>query len=130
MTDLLRHQRNHDIAPRGIRWRAGCRCGWEKVIDYSRCKSTDEAHAILESEFKAHIPPAELQTELLVDARPGPLTEDDEETIMGTFIMPEGVATKLIMHWESEGLRYGKTACGRTFPIAEIRTQDGRVFKP
>ena len=124
------HLREVDEAPRDGSWKIACRCGWaesELVRDHD---SVTSIHAALEKRFRHHLPLAERQIALLVDRRPARFpNEEGEYPAIGNFIMPEGVPTVLAGWYESEGIYYGRTPSGQQFPIWEIRTEDGRVFK-
>ncbi len=101
-------------------------------------QTSQEAYAQLNKLFLAHIPAAELQAYVLVDARVH--TEADPETgepekLYGIFIMPEAVACRVIRDWEDDGVRWaevqepGPTKPPISLPIGEVRTREGRVFR-
>jgi hypothetical protein len=127
------HRRFPDPAPRHGVWIMRCACGWTSPIDlrpFGRGTGLDRdaLEKQMERNFIAHLPADGLQTGILVDARPmviddGPMGADFDPDydklepiigIRGIWIMPQGVPTKLVSHYESEGVRYGVIEDGRT----------------
>jgi hypothetical protein len=128
-----------------------CDCGWEGHTAQMARKPLEIDEA-LEQLFRAHLPPDERQTYLLVDSRrptsSSPLEQMGEDsdrgaqspgglsaqpTIVGTFVMPEGARC-----CSPTGSRTGcttgryRTRRGREtreLPIGEVRTPEGRVFR-
>lgn len=124
---MRKHERQIDFSPTGEDWRIGCKCGWEGATKMRDHEDLPSIEAALEQMFKQHLPIEERQVELLVDQRM--IEEDGNPVIRGIFIMPEGIQTMLTRWYENEGMAYGVIPSGQTFPIGEIRTNEGHVFK-
>lgn len=134
--------------PRNGVWTMRCRCGWTHAVDlrpFSRGAGIDKGalEKVMEKAFVEHVPKTELQTGLFVDSRAhivgytechGTESDDDENGsepiwgIKGIWIVPEGVPTKLVSNYESEGIRYGIIEDGRTLPIVMVIEPNGKTW--
>lgn len=132
-----KHIRRSHPQPVAGKWLMRCDCGWEgRILNIGQ--TSTKAYEQLNKKFLEHIPTDELQTYVLVDTRVH--TEADPETgeperIYGNFIMPEGVACRLVRDWEDDGVRWAEvqeaaaTKPVIALPIGEVRTREGRVFR-
>lgn len=122
---FLAHQRIDYPAVSQGNWRIGCTCGWNGKLP---AKDPTKPWEDLDALFVAHVPAESLRTYVLVDQR---ASQADPEKPRGNFLMPEGVPCLFDRHWEDDGLRWVHLVepVEGDFPVGEVRTENGRVFK-
>lgn len=132
-------------------WSLSCDCGWRSSAPEGVQSYAGEEE--LNRQFIAHLAPEARQTYLLVDSRKPrdfryveQIMEADgvdraeaerlfrnQQQIVGTFVMPEGLPAMLLDWSEDDDLRHGRVRLndGRVLqmPVGEVRTEDGRVFR-
>lgn len=124
ISDLTKHIRRPDLGPVSGKWHTACDCGWSASVPLlstdGKTMNKPLIEAQLEKVFVEHLPADQRRLYLLIDQRPG------HEAV---WVMPLGEPAILESHGEEKGVRFGFINTGEEFPIGEIRTAEGQIFR-